>query len=63
LLGCKKSDQQVVQKAFEHVLKDQKDQLVEELKNKVIECVKDNNGNHVIQVSQCRCLSLSSQPE
>jgi TRAP-type C4-dicarboxylate transport system substrate-binding protein len=47
----KTSNQQVVQKAFEHVLKDQKDQLVEELKNKVIECVKDNNGNHVIQVS------------
>jgi mRNA-binding protein PUF3 len=40
----------VVQKAFEHVLKDQKDKLVDELKGRVIDCVKDNNGNHVIQV-------------
>jgi hypothetical protein len=40
----------VVQKAFEHVLKDQRDRLVGELNGKVIDCVKDNNGNHVIQV-------------
>jgi hypothetical protein len=40
----------VVQKAFEHVLEDQRDRLVGELNGKVIDCVKDNNGNHVIQV-------------
>lgn len=40
----------MVQKAFEHVLKDQRDRLVGELNGKVVDCVKDNNGNHVIQV-------------
>jgi hypothetical protein len=32
-------------------LKDQRDRLVGELNGRVIDCVKDNNGNHVIQVS------------
>lgn len=41
----------MVQKAFEHVLRDQRDRLVGELNGKVVDCVKDNNGNHVIQVS------------
>lgn len=40
----------MVQKAFEHVLKDQRDRLVGELNGRVVDCVKDNNGNHVIQV-------------
>lgn len=41
---------QVVQKAFEHILKEQRDKLVEELRGRVLDCVKDSNGNHVIQV-------------
>lgn len=35
--------------ALEHVLDDQQAKLVEELKQDVLKCVKDQNGNHVIQ--------------
>lgn len=48
----------MVQKAFEHVLKDQRDRLVGELNGRVVDCVKDNNGNHVIQVSSAVLMLL-----
>lgn len=35
--------------AFEHILVDQQAELVSELKAHVLECVKNQNGNHVIQ--------------
>ena len=35
--------------AFEHILTDQQASLVKELENQVMKCVKDQNGNHVIQ--------------
>ena len=44
IYGCR-----VVQKALEHILTDQQAQLVSELKEKVMICVKDQNGNHVVQ--------------
>lgn len=34
---------------MEHILSDQQASLVKELENHVIRCVKDQNGNHVIQ--------------
>jgi mRNA-binding protein PUF3 len=43
------SDTQVVQKALEHVLFEQRDKLVAEIAGHVIECVKSANANHVIQ--------------
>jgi len=36
-------------KALEHVLADQQAELVEELQADVLKCVKDQNGNHVVQ--------------
>jgi hypothetical protein len=46
MYGCR-----VVQKAFEHVLADQRAILVQELNKPglIMECVKDQHGNHVIQ--------------
>jgi hypothetical protein len=44
-----------VQKALEHVLLDQRKKIVSELEDHVLECVKSNNANHVIQVSRLRC--------
>ncbi|KKY28558.1 putative mrna binding protein pumilio [Phaeomoniella chlamydospora] len=46
MYGCR-----VVQKALEHVLTDQQAALISELNTKglVLECVMDQNGNHVIQ--------------
>ena len=35
--------------AFEHILTDQQASLVKELESQVLKCVKDQNGNHVIQ--------------
>ncbi|KAL8791669.1 MAG: hypothetical protein Q9195_005752 [Heterodermia aff. obscurata] len=35
--------------ALEHILTDQQAQLVKELEKDVLKCVKDQNGNHVIQ--------------
>jgi hypothetical protein len=48
--GCR-----VVQKALEHVLVDQQIALIGELENHIIYCVKDQNGNHVIQKAIERC--------
>lgn len=50
---------QVVQKALEHVLVDQRKKIVSELEDHVLECVKSNNANHVIQVS---CSPLAGLP-
>src|SRR5947209_1150220 len=36
-------------KALEHILTDQQISLVKELQTDVLRCVKDQNGNHVIQ--------------
>lgn len=36
-------------KALEHILVDQQAILVKELENHVLKCIKDQNGNHVIQ--------------
>jgi mRNA-binding protein PUF3 len=36
-------------KALEHVLADQQAELVKELQHDILKCVKDQNGNHVIQ--------------
>lgn len=41
--GCR-----VVQKALEVLNPEQRDQLVNEIKPKVKDCVEDQNGNHVI---------------
>lgn len=35
--------------ALEHILTDQQAQLVRELEHNVLKCVKDQNGNHVVQ--------------
>ena len=35
--------------ALEHVLANQQAELVEELQVDVLKCVKDQNGNHVVQ--------------
>lgn len=35
--------------ALEHILTDQQAQLIKELEKHVLHCVKDQNGNHVIQ--------------
>lgn len=35
--------------AFEHILTDQQASLVKELEHQVLKCVKDQNGNHVVQ--------------
>lgn len=35
--------------ALEHILTDQQAQLVKELEHNVLKCVKDQNGNHVVQ--------------
>jgi mRNA-binding protein PUF3 len=49
---CKDAaDIQVVQKAFEHILVEQRDQLVKELEPHILECTRSSNANHVIQVS------------
>jgi hypothetical protein len=50
MYGCR-----VVQKALEHVLVEQQAALVGELENHVLKCVKDQNGNHVIQKAIERC--------
>lgn len=44
MYGCR-----VVQKALEYVQSDQQAVLVRELDGNVLKCVKDQNGNHVIQ--------------
>lgn len=44
MYGCR-----VVQKALEVVSPEQQMQLVKELEGHVLRCVKDQNGNHVIQ--------------
>lgn len=41
--------------ALEHILNDQQASLIRELKDDVIRCVKDQNGNHVIQKAIERC--------
>ena len=38
-----------MQKALEHVLTEQQATLVKELDGCVLKCIKDQNGNHVIQ--------------
>lgn len=43
------------EQALDHVLKDQQAQLVRELEHHVLKCVKDQNGNHVIQKAIERC--------
>lgn len=40
---------QLTFQALEHILTDQQAQLVKELEKDVLRCVKDQNGNHVIQ--------------
>ncbi|KAJ7855440.1 armadillo-type protein [Mycena olivaceomarginata] len=44
LYGCR-----VVQKAIESILPEQQASFVRELEPPILECVKDSNGNHVIQ--------------
>jgi pumilio RNA-binding family len=44
MYGCR-----VVQKALEVISLEQKKLLVQELKEAVIDCIYDQNGNHVIQ--------------
>ena len=44
MYGCR-----VVQKALEYVQPDQQASLVLELDGNVLKCVKDQNGNHVVQ--------------
>lgn len=41
--------------ALEHILNDQQAMLVHELEQDVLKCVKDQNGNHVIQKAIERC--------
>ncbi len=43
MYGCR-----VVQKALEYIPLDQQKLLVSELKDNIIECINDQNGNHVI---------------
>lgn len=38
-----------IYKALEHVLTEQQARLVSELDGCVLKCIKDQNGNHVIQ--------------
>lgn len=44
MYGCR-----VVQKALEVISQDQQAVLVQELEGYVMKCIKDQNGNHVIQ--------------
>jgi len=44
MYGCR-----VVQKALEHVHIDQQSILIRELDGNILKCIKDQNGNHVIQ--------------
>ncbi len=44
MYGCR-----VIQKALEVVEVDQQAKLVKELEGNVMKCVRDQNGNHVIQ--------------
>lgn len=58
--------------ALEHVLTEQQARLVKELDGCVLKCIKDQNGNHVIQkVKKCyfilkqkrrRLISMSLRP-
>lgn len=58
LLTLSITNTQVVQKALEHVLPEQRERLVTELVGHVIECVKSANANHVIQ----RLIALDPPP-
>lgn len=44
MYGCR-----VIQKALESVTSDQQQEIVRELDGHVLKCVKDQNGNHVVQ--------------
>lgn len=47
--------------ALEHILTDQQASMVKELENHVLKCVKDQNGNHVIQKAVERVPSVHIQ--
>jgi pumilio RNA-binding family len=44
MYGCR-----VIQKALESIPLEQQELIVEELQGNVLKCVKDQNGNHVVQ--------------
>lgn len=52
----------VVQKALEVLPLDQKIAMVHELDGQLMRCVRDQNGNHVIQKVSVRRCSCSSCP-
>lgn len=39
-----------MQKTFEHILTEQRTELVEEIYPHILDCVKSSNANHVVQV-------------
>ncbi len=49
LLGIKLEHRLILRQALEHILADQQAALIRELEPHVLTCVKDQNGNHVIQ--------------
>ncbi len=42
--GCR-----VVQKAFDHISSSQREKLAQELDGHIMQCVRDQNANHVVQ--------------
>lgn len=48
MYGCR-----VIQKALESVDQDCQMEVINEISNHVLKCVKDQNGNHVVQKVSC----------